>query len=72
MPVYDYLCDTDSGGCGHRFDLEQGYHDSPKKKCPACKKFKLRKVYGNPGLVFVGSGFYINDYAKSERQSKEA
>jgi putative FmdB family regulatory protein len=41
MPVYEYVCDN----CEHTFDLKQGYHDKPKKKCPACKKHKLRRVF---------------------------
>ncbi len=58
MPTYDYVCDT----CDHEMELYQSFKESPKKKCPHCGKFSLRRVIsGGVGLVFKGSGFYVND-----------
>ncbi len=55
MPTYDYECDA----CGHEFELFQGITAATKKKCPACKKMKLRRLFGTGGaLMFKGSGFY--------------
>lgn len=68
MPFYEYLCDKEAGGCGHTFELNQGITEEPKKKCPKCKKHKLRRLFGSPGLVFKGTGFYVNDYPKQSSE----
>lgn len=65
MPTYDYECNPEKGGCGHRFEIMQGIKEKPKRKCPKCEQLKLRRLLGVPGLVFRGSGFYINDYGKN-------
>ena len=68
MPTYDYECDA----CGHEFELFQGITAATKKKCPACKKMKLRRLFGTGGaLMFKGSGFYETDY-RSESYKKDA
>ena len=46
-----YLCDIDNQGCGHTFEIKQRLHDSEKKKCPVCKKWKLYRVIQVPILV---------------------
>lgn len=68
MPTYDYVCD----GCQHSFELFQSIKADPEKKCPKCKKLKLRRLIG-PGaaIVFKGSGFYTTDY-RSESYKKSA
>ncbi len=59
MPTYDYECDA----CGHEFELFQGINEPVKKKCPECKKNKLRRLFGTGGaIMFKGSGFYQTDY----------
>lgn len=59
MPTYDYECDH----CGHTFELFQGINEAHKKKCPECKKMKLRRLFGTgAALLFKGSGFYETDY----------
>lgn len=66
MPTYDYECDA----CGHEMELFQGIKDPVKKKCPACGKLKLRRLFGTGGaIVFKGSGFYQTDY-RSESYKK--
>ncbi|MBI5425550.1 MAG: zinc ribbon domain-containing protein [Opitutae bacterium] len=61
MPTYEYVCTQ----CDHELEAFQSMKDEPLKKCPACKKPKLkRKVGGGAGLIFKGSGFYITDYKK--------
>ncbi|MDG2222521.1 MAG: zinc ribbon domain-containing protein [Rubripirellula sp.] len=68
MPTYDYECD----GCGHSFELFQNINDSVKRKCPECKKNKLRRLFGSgAAIVFKGSGFYQTDY-RSEGYKKAA
>ncbi len=68
MPTYDYLCD----GCGHKFELFQSFKEEAVRKCPKCKKLKLRRLFGiGAALVFKGSGFYQTDY-RSEAYKKAA
>jgi putative FmdB family regulatory protein len=68
MPTYDYECDA----CGHAFEQYQGINDPKLKKCPACKKLKLRRLLGTgAAIVFKGSGFYQTDY-RSESYKKAA
>ncbi len=68
MPTYEYVCDA----CDHKFDEFQAMSDKPLKKCPQCKKSKLRRLFGTgAALIFKGSGFYQTDY-RSESYQKGA
>jgi putative FmdB family regulatory protein len=68
MPTYDYLCEA----CDHKFELFQSITEPVKKKCPQCKKPKLRRLFGTgAAIMFKGSGFYITDY-RSEGYKKRA
>ncbi len=68
MPTYEYLCEA----CGHELELFQNITEGPKKRCPACKKQKLkRKIGGGAGFLFKGSGFYLTDY-RSDSYKKAA
>jgi putative FmdB family regulatory protein len=59
MPTYDYVCEA----CGHKFEELQSMKDDPLRKCPKCKKLKLRRLIGSGiGVIFKGSGFYQTDY----------
>ena len=68
MPTYDYVCDA----CGHKFELFQSINDPVQRKCPKCKKLKLRRLFGTGAAVmFKGSGFYQTDY-RSDSYKKAA
>ncbi|MGB7051130.1 MAG: FmdB family zinc ribbon protein [Acidimicrobiales bacterium] len=56
MPTYEYRCEH----CDQNFDVVQSFHDNPLQTCPTCGS-PVRKVFGNVGIVFKGSGFYKND-----------
>ena len=59
MPTYEYLCEN----CGHTFEQFQSITAKPLKKCPDCKKPKLKRLIGTgAGIIFRGSGFYETDY----------
>lgn len=59
MPTYEYQCDA----CGHDFEEFQYFSEEPLTKCPACKKKKLRRLFGTgASIIFKGSGFYETDY----------
>ncbi len=68
MPTYDYECEA----CGHAMEVFQGINDPMLKKCPECKKAKLKRLFGTgAAIVFKGSGFYQTDY-RSEGYKKAA
>ncbi|TWU20232.1 Zinc ribbon domain protein [Novipirellula galeiformis] len=68
MPTYDYECDA----CGHAMELFQGINDPIVKKCPECKKNKLKRLFGaGAAIMFKGSGFYQTDY-RSDGYKKAA
>jgi putative FmdB family regulatory protein len=65
MPTYDYQCLE----CRHRFEESQKITADPLTICPQCHKEALRRgPGGGSGLLFKGSGFYINDYGKGSSQ----
>ena len=60
MPTYEYRCKS----CGHGFDIVQAFTDDPLTECPECGG-ALKKVFGNVGITFKGSGFYKTDSRSS-------
>ncbi len=68
MPTYDYECLE----CKHRFEVFQSMTDKPVEKCVKCGA-KVRKLIGpGAGIIFKGSGFYVNDYKKSSSATNGA
>ena len=66
MPTYEYNCES----CGHSFDELQSFSAEPLKKCPQCKKNKLRRLFGTgASVIFKGSGFYETDYRSESYKS---
>ena len=64
MPTYSYACTE----CGNRFDEVQAFSDDALTTCPKCSG-RLRKLFGNVGVVFKGSGFYRNDSREASKSS---
>lgn len=64
MPTYQYRCKD----CGHDFEIQQSFSDDALETCPECRG-ALKKVYGNVGISFKGSGFYKNDARSSSTTS---
>ena len=56
MPTYVYRCDS----CNNQFELFQRMSDDPLDTCPSCEG-AVRRVIHPVGVVFKGSGWYIND-----------
>jgi putative FmdB family regulatory protein len=56
VPTYEYRCKD----CDHEFEVVQAFSDSALTECPSCGG-ALRKVFGNVGITFKGSGFYKTD-----------
>lgn len=62
MPTYEYEC----ASCGKNFELFQSMSEEPVKTCPECGKGVRRVIGGGTGIIFKGSGFYVNDSKKSK------
>lgn len=67
MPIYEYSCFN----CG-RFELEQSIKDNPITKCPTCSGRVQRLISKNIGIVFKGSGFYVNDSRTDSKKETSA
>jgi len=46
-------------------------NDEPIKSCVKCGK-PVRKLFNAAGIIFKGSGFYVNDYKNKGKDSSSA
>src|SRR5437667_4685720 len=67
MPTYEYACKS----CGERLEVQQRFTDEALTECPLCEG-PLRKVFGNVGIAFKGSGFYKTDSRSSSKSSSSS
>ena len=67
VPTYSYACTE----CDNRFDVVQAFSDDALTTCEKCSG-RLRKLFGNVGVVFKGSGFYRNDSREAAKSSSSA
>lgn len=67
MPTYEYRCTQ----CDSVLEVVQSIHEDALTECPTCGG-KLRKLFGNVGIVFKGSGFYRTDNRGKSRASGSA
>jgi putative FmdB family regulatory protein len=68
MPTYEYRCKE----CGEHLEVVQAFTDDALTECPNCGGL-LRKVFGNIGITFKGSGFYKTDSrSKSSSSTKSS
>ncbi len=67
MPTYEYRCRA----CGHELEAVQSFSDDPLTECPECGG-SLRKLFGNIGVAFKGSGFYKNDHGSRAKSSSSS
>jgi len=69
MPTYDYRCQE----CGSVFEKFHGMNETPTVVCPSCSSANTGKqVSLGAGVVFKGSGFYVNDYKKDNKSTAPA
>ena len=66
MPTYHYRCSD----CNHSFDFFQKFADDSLTECPECSG-PIRRVVQPVGVVFKGSGWYVND-SRSSKNSTSA
>ncbi|RIK08342.1 MAG: FmdB family transcriptional regulator [Acidobacteria bacterium] len=64
MPTYEYRC----ADCGEHIEVVQSFNDDPLTTCGLCQG-ELKKVFHPVGVVFKGSGFYVNDSRSSKAQT---
>ncbi|MCA9876919.1 MAG: zinc ribbon domain-containing protein [Thermomicrobiales bacterium] len=67
MPTYSYHCDTGD----HDFEIVQRFSDDALTVCPECGG-SVRRVIQPVGVVFKGSGWYINDSRKSSSEGSSS
>ncbi len=63
MPVYEYECLA----CEKNHEAIQKFSDAPLTECPDCGG-QMKKLISNTSFVLKGSGWYVTDYASSERK----
>ncbi|MDP6792522.1 MAG: zinc ribbon domain-containing protein [Anaerolineales bacterium] len=66
MPVYAYRCES----CGVQFERMQRFSDDPVSVCPECEQQAVRRVIQPAGIIFKGSGWYVNDSKASNSAGK--
>jgi putative FmdB family regulatory protein len=67
VPTYSYACTE----CANRFDAVQAFSDAALTTCPKCEG-RLRKLFGNVGVVFKGSGFYRTDSREAAKAAAKS
>lgn len=67
MPTYGYQCTQ----CGHEFQVFQKMSDDPIRVCPTCSGEVKRLLYP-VGIVFKGSGWYVNDSRAPEKSEGDS
>ena len=66
MPIYEYECKK----CKAHIEVLQKMTDKPLAKCGKCGG-RLEKQWSATGFQFVGSGWYVTDYAGKKPDGKE-
>lgn len=66
MPIYEYRCEH----CGQVFEALQRLSDEPLDACRRCGG-SARRIVSSPAIHFVGSGWYVTDYAKKGEARKD-
>jgi putative FmdB family regulatory protein len=63
MPVYTYRRED-----GSTFDVRQSFHDEPLTTDPENGQ-KVWRIVQGAGVIFKGSGFYVNDSKNASKKS---
>lgn len=65
MPIYEYRCDE----CSEVFEAIQRVADEPLDSCRRCGG-PAKRIVSSPAIHFVGSGWYVTDYARKNENGK--
>ena len=68
MPTYEYQCTR----CGHVVEEFKPVSAPRRQRCPECRGKVERLVSGGSGVLFKGSGFYINDSRGKKGKDSDA
>ena len=60
MPLYDYRCRA----CSKVNEVRHAFREPYQGTCAGCGSADLARVFNPAGIVFKGSGFYVNDSRK--------
>ena len=63
MPLYEYQCTE----CEATLEAIQAFSAPPLEECPECGRSSLKKLLSAPAFQFKGSGWYVNDYARKDK-----
>jgi putative FmdB family regulatory protein len=66
MPIYEYECSQ----CRHRCEIFQKHNDKPLDACPQCGG-PVHKLISQTSFVLKGTGWYVTDYARAGKKTKE-
>ncbi len=64
MPTYEYRCPD----CAHEYEKREGFDAPAAQKCPQCGGTAQRVIHAPP-IVFKGSGFYVTDSRKPDKDA---
>jgi len=67
MPLIEYECQS----CHKHVEKIQSFSAPPLNVCPSCGG-AMEQTISAPAVQFKGSGWYVNDYAKSGGQKKSS
>lgn len=67
MPLYEYRCE----GCGEKFEVIQKFSDRPMTTHDKCGG-SVHRLLSTSALQFKGSGWYVNDYAKTSKPESDS
>ena len=65
MPLYEYQCRT----CLKTSEVRHGFREIFEGRCAACGSDEMSRVFHPAGIVFKGSGFYVNDSRPKSSES---
>lgn len=68
MPTYEYECTR----CGLITEEFKPMSAPRRQRCPECRGKVERLISGGTGILFKGSGFYINDSRGTKRNESGA
>ncbi|MBA4373454.1 MAG: hypothetical protein C0402_11415 [Thermodesulfovibrio sp.] len=66
MPIYEYGCLK----CCKHHEVMQKMSDEPLTTCPDCGG-ELKKKISNTSFVLKGTGWYVTDYASSNKSGQQ-
>jgi putative FmdB family regulatory protein len=68
MPIYEYECKN----CASRFEKMQPITADPITECVNCGGGPIRRIFHPVGVIFRGSGWYINDSRKPSNSKEDS